>query len=105
MGRKRKLCPGRKADVTGSAWERTFRTSAIYHDHFLRLVAREAASGATLRRAIGPPGLAAKGRVLEPAIRNPEPVAAALDPSWPEPVTLTPWTPPAGAFGDGAGPG
>ena len=65
------------------------------------LVAKEAASGKTLKRKVSLPAFTDRG---VPYAMDPRDVAAALSHTFDEPVFLDDWRLPAGAFGESAGP-
>ncbi|MFC5342913.1 phosphoadenosine phosphosulfate reductase family protein (plasmid) [Brevundimonas staleyi] len=77
---------------------------ALFPAVFARIAAREAASGFTLHRAASVIDLADRGRPYAAALAQPELAAQAEAADWTGPIVRRPWTLPAGAFGEAAGP-
>ncbi|WCT75777.1 phosphoadenosine phosphosulfate reductase family protein (plasmid) [Sphingomonas naphthae] len=76
----------------------------IFPQAFERVARREAASSRTIHRACSVNELADRGRPYPAASAHPDDRAQADDPVWQLPITLDPWSLPAGAFGEAAGP-
>lgn len=77
---------------------------ALYPETFAAIAALEARSGFTIQRSASVMGLADQGVPYPAALAQPELAAVAGGTVWTRPVTQRPWTPPAGAFGEAAGP-
>ena len=71
---------------------------------FRRVQVREAASGKTIHRSLDIEQLADRGTPFAAATLHPDELAQAEDTAWRLPIIAQPWSLPAGAFGDGAGP-
>ncbi|PZU06522.1 phosphoadenosine phosphosulfate reductase family protein [Sphingomonas sp.] len=71
---------------------------------FDRIRRREAATGKSIHRALDLDRLAERGHPFPAATLHPDALAQAEDARWRLPIILTPWSLPAGAFGDAAGP-
>lgn len=71
---------------------------------FQAIAAREAASGKTIHRCRSVAQLADRGTPFAAATRHPDALAQADDPVWRLSILADPWTLPAGAYGDTAGP-
>ncbi len=71
---------------------------------FAQVAGREAASGKTIHRTLSVDQLADRGKPFPAATLHPDELAQADDPDWRLPILVDPWTLPAGAFGDHAGP-
>ena len=76
----------------------------VFPTAFRRIRAREAASGKTIHRTLDVAQLADRGTPFPASTRHPDDLAQAEDAQWRLPILMRPWTLPAGAFGDGAGP-
>lgn len=76
----------------------------VFPSAFQRIAACEAASGKTIHRSLNISQLADRGTPFAAALLNPDELAQAEDPAWCLPILADPWTLPAGAFGDHAGP-
>lgn len=76
----------------------------VFPATFHRIAACEAATGKTIHRSLSVTQLAGRGRPFPAAITHPDELAQADDPVWRLPILARPWTLPAGAFGDNAGP-
>jgi len=68
---------------------------------FATIVAKEAASGKTIKRKLSVLETAAKGKAY---VMRDEDIKAALSTDWSEPIIVTDWQLPAGAYGDSNGP-
>ncbi len=77
---------------------------AVFPGQFSRIAAREAASGFTIHRSASVAALADRGRPYAAALTQPGLVAQAEAAAWTLPVIHRPWTLPAGAYGEAAGP-
>lgn len=77
---------------------------ALFPDQFRQIAAREAASGLTIQRSASVVALADRGRPYPAALARPDFVAQAEAADWRLPVISRPWSLPAGAFGEAAGP-
>ena len=71
---------------------------------FRRVQVREAATGRTIHRSLDVAQLADRGTPFQAAILHSDELAQAEDVVWRLPVLADPWTLPAGAYGDAAGP-
>lgn len=71
---------------------------------FRRIQLREAATGKTIHRALDVAQLAERGRPFAAAAAHPDELAQAEDVDWRLPIVMAPWSLPAGAYGDAAGP-
>jgi len=76
----------------------------VFPSAFQRVAACEAASGKTIHRALSVTPLADRGTPFPAAMLHPDELAQADDPAWRLSILADPWTLPAGAFGDHAGP-
>lgn len=76
----------------------------IFPSAFHRIAAREAQSGKTIHRSMNVVDLADRGTPFPAAQRHPDELVQADDAEWRLPILAEPWTLPAGAFGDSAGP-
>lgn len=76
----------------------------IFPAAFRRVQVREAASGKTIHRSLDIEQLADRGTPFPAATLHPDELAQAEDTAWRLPIIAQPWSLPAGAFGDGAGP-
>lgn len=76
----------------------------VFPAAFRRLQVREAITGRTIHRALDLGSLADRGRPFPAALGHPDALAQAEDEIWRLPIVMDPWTLPAGAFGDAAGP-
>lgn len=77
---------------------------ALYPEPFDDIAALEAASGFTIQRGASVTALADRGVPYAAALANPALAAVAGGTVWTLPVTQRPWSLPAGAFGEAAGP-
>lgn len=77
---------------------------ALYPATFAEIADREARSGRTIHRAASIGTLADRGVPYSAALSQPELAALAGGVEWSLPVTMRPWRPPPGAFGEAAGP-
>ena len=71
---------------------------------FLSVATREASSGKTIRRCLSLTQLADPGTPFAAVTCHPDELAQAEDTNWRLSILADPWTLPAGAFGDTAGP-
>lgn len=76
----------------------------VFPSAFQQVAACEAASGKTIHRALSVTQLADRGTPFPAAMLHPDELAQADDPAWRLSILADPWTLPAGAFGDHAGP-
>lgn len=76
----------------------------IFPQAFRRIARREAATGRTIHRTLSVDQLADRGCPYPAALIHPDDRAQADDPVWRLPIRLDPWTLPAGAFAEAAGP-
>jgi 3'-phosphoadenosine 5'-phosphosulfate sulfotransferase (PAPS reductase)/FAD synthetase len=76
----------------------------VFPTAFARVAAREAASGKTIHRSLSVIQLADRGTPFPAALLHADELAQAGDPAWRLSILVDPWTLPAGAFGDHAGP-
>jgi len=76
----------------------------VFPSAFQRVAACEAATGKTIHRALSITQLADRGTPFPAAMLHPDDLAQADDPEWRLSILADPWTLPAGAFGDHAGP-
>jgi 3'-phosphoadenosine 5'-phosphosulfate sulfotransferase (PAPS reductase)/FAD synthetase len=76
----------------------------VFPAAFQRVAACEAASGKTIHRTLSVTQLADRGTPFLAAVLHPDELAQADDPAWRLSILADPWTLPAGAFGDHAGP-
>ncbi len=76
----------------------------VFPRAFHRIQLREAASGKTIHRMLDVVQLADRGTPFPAATLHPDELAQAEDKAWRLPIMVQPWSLPAGAFGDGAGP-
>lgn len=76
----------------------------VFPTAFARVAACEAASGKTIHRSLNVVQLADRGTPFPAALLQPDELAQADDPAWRLSILADPWTLPAGAFGDHAGP-
>ncbi|MDJ0275970.1 phosphoadenosine phosphosulfate reductase family protein [Sphingomonas sp. 2R-10] len=76
----------------------------VFPTAFARIAACEAASGKTIHRSLSVVQLADRGTPFPAALLHPDQLAQANDPAWRLSILADPWTLPAGAFGDQAGP-
>ena len=77
---------------------------SVFPAAFQRIAANEAASGKTIHRSLSVTQLADRGTPFPAALLHPDELAQADDPAWRLSILARPWTLPAGAFGDHAGP-
>lgn len=78
--------------------------AALYPEAFALMVAREAASGRTIKRHADLATLAAGADPFPAALAQRTLAAIAGDRVWNLPMSQRPWTLPPGAFGEGGGP-
>jgi 3'-phosphoadenosine 5'-phosphosulfate sulfotransferase (PAPS reductase)/FAD synthetase len=71
---------------------------------FDRIAVREAQSGKTIHRSRSVVDLAERGTPFPAALLHRDERVQADEPEWRLPIVTDPWTLPAGAFGDNAGP-
>lgn len=76
----------------------------VFPAAFRRVQVREAATGKTIHRALDVAKLADRGTPFPAALLHPDERAQAEDETWRLPIAADPWSLPAGAFGDAAGP-
>lgn len=76
----------------------------VFPDAFERVARREAATGRTIHRVRSVRDLADRGQPYPAAQSHPDDLAQAEDPVWRLPIRLDPWSLPAGAFAEAAGP-
>lgn len=76
----------------------------IFPEAFEVIARREAASGRTIHRSLSVTELADRGCPYPAALTHEDDRSQADDPVWRLPITLDPWSLPAGAFGELAGP-
>ena len=76
----------------------------VFPAAFMRVASCEAASGKTIHRTLSITQLADRGTPFPAAMLHPDELAQADDPAWRLSILADPWTLPAGAFGDHAGP-
>ncbi len=76
----------------------------VFPAAFQRVATCEAASGKSIHRSLSVTQLADRGTPFPAALLNPDELAQADDPAWRVSILADPWTLPAGAFGDHAGP-
>ncbi|MCP8892906.1 phosphoadenosine phosphosulfate reductase domain-containing protein [Sphingomonas faeni] len=76
----------------------------VFPSAFQRVAACEAASGKTIHRVLSVTQLADRGTPFPAAMLHLDELAQADDPAWRLSILADPWTLPAGAFGDHAGP-
>ncbi len=77
---------------------------SVFPAAFQRIAANEAASGKTIHRSLSVTQLADRGTPFPAALLHPDELAQADDPAWRLSILARPWTLPAGAIGDHAGP-
>ena len=76
----------------------------VFPAAFERVAVCEAGSRKTIHRALSVTQLADRGTPFPAAMLYPDELAQADDPAWRLSILADPWTLPAGAFGDHAGP-
>ncbi len=76
----------------------------VFPAAFRRVQVREATTRKTIHRALDVGQLADRGTPFPAATQHPDELAQAEDAEWRLPILASPWSLPAGAFGDGAGP-
>ena len=77
---------------------------AVFPEQFHRIAAQETASGFTIHRRLSVEALADRGAPYAAALARPDLVRQAQDTVWRSPIVERPWTLPAGAFAEQAGP-
>jgi len=73
-------------------------------DHFNKIADHEELFGVTIQRKYSVKELAARGRVYQAVLENPELVKLAFSKHYDAPIILDKWVLPAGAYGESAGP-
>lgn len=76
----------------------------VFPAAFEQIARREAATAKTIHRTLSVNQLADRGTPFNSATLHPDELAQAEDAEWRLPLIVDPWTLPAGAFGDRAGP-